>query len=273
MSSWVVRTLRKRKLLEFRIYSAPDASELLKWYTEEVLKSPEKSDFTLEQVVSQSFGFDLLMRQMTDQLCHEHLGVYYDVECYQMEIIEDIRKEEFVAVKGLCLLGFNKKLPRSLIISKPLWVEVRYVDGRKIYEVLEVTVEEYRIKLQEYEKKKQMKEDSLDEDNVVTEISPTIENKGKKIVEMMENLRIFSDSGSNEVKEKKMKRKMKKLKRRKESEHETKSDDDTNDNNKSQSDDEDEEDDDDDDGEEEFEKEQRELRVAQLEYEKKSNRI
>ncbi|ETO24337.1 hypothetical protein RFI_12819, partial [Reticulomyxa filosa] len=79
MSSWVVSTLKKRNLLGFEVDSTPDINELNKWHTDEVLKTQQKSEFSLEEVLSQSFGFDLLMRQMSDQLCH---GVYICIYVY-----------------------------------------------------------------------------------------------------------------------------------------------------------------------------------------------
>jgi len=101
------------------------------------LKNQEKSDFNLEQVVSQSYGFDLLMRHMSDQWCHENLGAFYDIECYQWLIIQDLRQEEYVNIKGCHLLGFSKELPKSWIIRRPIAVEIRFENGRKKYDIVE----------------------------------------------------------------------------------------------------------------------------------------
>ncbi|ETO34267.1 hypothetical protein RFI_02823 [Reticulomyxa filosa] len=159
MSSWVIRTLRQRKLLQFRVSSAPPLNDLHKWHTEEVLKAQGNAEFTLEQVVSQPYGFDLLMRQMTDQWCHG-VCAFYDIECFQWMIIQDLRQEEYVNIKGCCLLGFNKNLPKSWIIRRPIWIDIFYKDGRKQYNVLELTEEEYAERVQEEQRKSSAADDA-----------------------------------------------------------------------------------------------------------------
>ncbi|ETO13807.1 hypothetical protein RFI_23559, partial [Reticulomyxa filosa] len=100
----------------------------------------------------------------------ENLGVFYEIECYQYMIIDDLRNEEFVDIRGCCLVGFSKSLPKSWIIRRPLWIDVVYQNGRRKFNVLELTEEEYAAKLQQQKQKEHDKEESLNDENAVVEI-------------------------------------------------------------------------------------------------------